>query len=87
MPPIVVPADIATWTAAQKIQWYRLRIAAGYSDAAIRAAVEAVVGKQTDEAWNYLKAQAATGGAGAGAAGGNAGTLILAAAAAYFLLG
>lgn len=79
-----LPANLSTMNEAQKVAWYRATLAAGNSDAAIRAAVESVYGRQSDTDWTYLRAKAAQ--AGAGAAGGGAG-LLIAAAAAYFLLG
>lgn len=82
---IQLPANLGTMTEAQKIAWYRATLAAGNSDAAIRAAVEATYGKQSDSSWTYLRAKAAQAG-GAAAGGGGAG-LLIAAAAAYFLLG
>ena len=79
---IQLPANLGTMTEAQKIAWYRATLAAGNTDAAIRAAVEATYGRQSDSSWTYLRAKAAQ----AAPAGGGAG-LLIAAAAAYFLLG
>jgi len=82
MNPIVVPANIASWTAARKIAYYAALREVGYPDAEIRAAVEAVVGAQADADWAYLQDQAGyKPGVGVGA------LAIAAAAAAYFLLG
>jgi predicted kinase len=75
-------------TEAQKIAWYRATLAAGFTNEAIRAAVEARYGRQSDSDWTYLRAKAAqTAAQTAAPAGGGAGLLIAAAAAAYFLLG
>jgi hypothetical protein len=79
---IQLPANLGTMTEAQKIAWYRATLAAGNTDAAIRAAVEATYGRQSDSSWTYLRAKAAQTGGAAGGAG-----LLIAAAAAYFLLG
>lgn len=77
---LTVPNDLTSRTAAQKVAWYRAAIAAGYSDAAIRAAVETKFGAMSSADWSYLRTQAAySAPAGAG--------LLIAAAAAYFLLG
>lgn len=83
---IQLPANLNTLTEAQKIAWYRATLAAGNSDAAIRAAVEATYGKQPDSSWTYLRTKAAQAGGAAAGGGGGAG-LLIAAAAAYFLLG
>lgn len=96
-----VPASIQTWTGAQKVQFYRDLISEGWTDAEIRAAVSQVVGVQSDADWGVL-VRLATAPATAPATvttpgpvtavtpgaptGGNAG-LLIAAAAAYFLLG
>lgn len=79
---IQLPANLGTMTEAQKIAWYRATLAAGNSDAAIRAAVESRYGPQSNESWTYLRSKA-----GAAAAGGGGAGLLIAAAAAYFLLG
>lgn len=81
MPPINIPANIATWSADRKIAFYASLRATGYADADIRAAVEAVVGQQSDADWAYLQEAAGFKPAG------GAGLLVAAAAAAYFLLG
>jgi hypothetical protein len=80
-----LPANLGTMTEAQKIAWYRATLAAGFTNESIRAAVEAVYGRQSDSDWTYLRAKAAA--QPAAPAGGGAGLLIAAAAAAYFLLG
>ena len=82
---LTVPNDLPQRTEAQKIAWYRSALAAGFSNDAIRAAVEAKFGRVSDTDWTYLRAKAAQ--AAPAAAGGGAGLLIAAAAAAYFLLG
>ncbi len=46
---------IAAMTPQQKAAYYNRQLAAGYSDAEIRKAVERSVGPQTDEAWSYLR--------------------------------
>lgn len=79
---IQLPANLGTMTEAQKVAWYRATLAAGNTDAAIRAAVESRYGPQTNESWTYLRNKA-----GAAAAGGGGAGLLIAAAAAYFLLG
>ena len=81
---IQVPDNLSAMTAAQKVAWYRATLAAGHSDAAIRSAVEAKYGPQTDANWGYLRSQAGAGAAGGAGAGAG---LLIAAAAAYFLLG
>jgi hypothetical protein len=82
-----LPANLGTMTEAQKIAWYRATLAAGFTNEAIRAAVEARYGRQSDSDWTYLRAKAAqTATQTAAPAGGGAG-LLIAAAAAYFLLG
>jgi hypothetical protein len=86
MTPLIIPADLATRTEAQKIAWYRATLLAGYLEADIRAAVESKFGRQTDEDWLYLRRAAAKPAESAQAAGGGM-VLLLAAAAAYFLLG
>ena len=78
---IQLPANLGTMTEAQKIAWYRATLAAGNTDAAIRSAVEATYGRQSDSSWTYLRAKAAQTDGAAGGAG------LLLAAAAYFLLG
>lgn len=84
LPALVVPENVASWTPAQKIALYASKRAMGYSDAEIRAAVEAALGRQADSDWAYLQTQAGFGPA----AGGGGGTgLLIAAAAAFFLLG
>jgi hypothetical protein len=80
-----LPANLGTMTEAQKVAWYRATLAAGFTNEAIRAAVEARYGRQSDSDWTYLRAKAAQT-AQAATAGGGAG-LLIAAAAAYFLLG
>jgi len=79
-----LPANLGTMTEAQKIAWYRATLAAGFTNESIRAAVEAVYGRQSDSDWTYLRAKASQA-APAGGAGGAG--LLIAAAAAYFLLG
>jgi len=80
-----LPANLGTMTEAQKIAWYRATLAAGFTNEAIRAAVEAVYGRQSDSDWTYLRTKAAA--QPAAPAGGGAGLLVAAAAAAFFLLG
>jgi len=82
-----LPANLGTMTEAQKIAWYRATLAAGFTNEAIRAAVEAVYGRQSDSDWTYLRAKAAQTAAQTAAPAGGAGLLVAAAAAAYFLLG
>ena len=81
-----LPANLGTMTEAQKIAWYRATLAAGFTNEAIRAAVEARYGRQSDSDWTYLRAKAAQTAAQTAASAGGAG-LLIAAAAAYFLLG
>jgi hypothetical protein len=81
-----LPANLGTMTETQKIAWYRATLAAGFTNEAIRAAVEARYGRQSDSDWTYLRAKAAQT-AQAATAGGGAGLLLAAAAAAFFLLG
>lgn len=87
MQSVIVPANITTWTANAKAAWYRAQRGAGFTDADIRAAAEAAVGDIPDADWAYLVNLAlpeltATTPAQQGGAG-----LLIAAAAAYFLLG
>lgn len=77
-----LPANLGTMTEAQKIAWYRATLAAGFTNEAIRAAVESRYGRQSDSDWTYLRAKASQAAPAAGGAG-----LLIAAAAAYFLLG
>ena len=81
-----LPANLGTMTEAQKIAWYRATRAAGFTNEAIRAAVEARYGRQSDSDWTYLRAKAAQPATQTAAPAGGAG-LLIAAAAAYFLLG
>lgn len=101
-PALVLPASVIQGTAALKVQWYRTALLAGYTDAQIRAAVESQVGAQTDADWAYLRSAATTVAsvptttpattpnattAAATAPATGVGRLLIAAAAAYYLLG
>lgn len=83
---ITVPANITTWTANAKAAWYRAQREAGFSDAEVRAAVEAALGPIPAGDWAALQALAYPQAAGGGAApAGGAAITILALAAAFLL--
>jgi hypothetical protein len=64
--PLTINADFAAMSPQQKADLYNSYLGS-YSDADIRAAIEAQVGPQPDEDWAYLRRLAAGGIADVGA--------------------